>query len=258
MTLLLPTLFFTLSVALTTRPSLLTVPPPSSTSIALSASSDNHHVFETWQAGTVVTESEVERYGLDKCFVSCSITSDVFARIKGKSYKTYCRIPLSHLRYVKVLHRNATGQTQLGELMCHRDIAADLVSIFKSLYKANYPIERMVLIDNYNAADEPSMLANNTSCFNYRYIAGSKRLSNHSSGRAIDINPLYNPYVYHNAKGKLIVSPPEAKAYANRKASFPYKIDKDDLCYREFIKHGFVWGGSWKHRIDYQHFEKKE
>lgn len=257
MTLLLPTLFFSLSIALTTHSPFHTKPSSVPAPPTLPASNDNGHVFETWQAGTVVTQSEVEHYGLDKCFASCPISKEVFARMKGKSYKDYCQLPLAHLRYVKVLHRNAMGQTLLGELVCHRDIAADLVSIFKTLYKAHYPIERMVLIDNYNAADEPSMLANNTSCFNYRYIAGTKRLSNHSSGRAIDINPLYNPYVYHNAKGKLIVSPPTAKAYANRKATFPYKIDKNDLCYRQFIKHGFIWGGSWKRRIDYQHFEKR-
>lgn len=257
MTLLLPTLFFTLSIALTTISPSQTSPSSIPTLTSQSAHNDNDRVFERWQAGTVVTDAEAEHYGLDKCFESCPISNEVFVRIKGKSYKDYCQIPLTHLRYIKVLHRNATGQTQLGELVCHRDIAADLVSIFKSLYKANYRIERIVLIDNYNAEDEPSMLANNTSCFNYRYIAGTKRLSNHSSGRAIDINPLYNPYVYHNAKGNLVVSPSKAKAYANRKASFPYKIDKNDLCYREFIKHGFIWGGSWKRRIDYQHFEKK-
>uniref|UniRef100_UPI003FEFC9BC M15 family metallopeptidase n=1 Tax=Alloprevotella sp. TaxID=1872471 RepID=UPI003FEFC9BC len=259
MTLLLPILFFTIGIALST---------PSTSPIATTlrtgqdvttgrVDNDSYKILDEWQAGSVVTDADVEGYGLERCFAACPISDKVFARMKGKSYKSYCHLPLTQLRYVKVLHRNAMGQTQLGELVCHRDIAADLVSIFRTLYQANYPIERMVLIDNYNAEDEPSMLANNTSCFNYRYIAGSKRLSNHSSGRAIDINPLYNPYVYHNAKGKLIVSPMKAKAYANRHATFPYKIDKSDLCYREFIKHGFIWGGSWKRRIDYQHFEKR-
>ena len=254
MMLLLPILFFTIGIALST---------PSTSPIATTlrtgqdvttgrVDNDSYKALDEWQAGSVVTDADVEGYGLERCFAACSISDKVFARMKGKSYKSYCHLPLTQLRYVKVLHRNA-----MGELVCHRDIAADLVSIFRTLYQANYPIERMVLIDNYNAEDEPSMLANNTSCFNYRYIAGSKRLSNHSLGRAIDINPLYNPYVYHNAKGKLIVSPMKAKAYANRHATFPYKIDKSDLCYREFIKHGFIWGGSWKRRIDYQHFEKR-
>jgi len=82
------------------------------------------------------------------------------------------------------------------------------------------------------------------------------KLSNHSKGLAIDINPLYNPYVKTNKNGKIIISPEKGKKYADRKQSFPYKIDKNDLCYKEFIKHGFIWGGAWKSLKDYQHFEK--
>ena len=67
---------------------------------------------------------------------------------------------------------------------------------------------------------------------------------------------LYNPYVKTNKNGKIIISPEKGKKYADRKQSFPYKIDKNDLCYKEFIKHGFIWGGAWKSLKDYQHFEK--
>lgn len=38
------------------------------------------------------------------------------------------------------------------------------------------------------ANDNKSMSANNTSAFNYRVISGTKKLSNHSYGLAIDIN----------------------------------------------------------------------
>lgn len=212
--------------------------------------------FVKWKAGTVVTESAVRAYGLHRCFVQTPISNTVFARIKGKSYKSYSSIPRSDLRYLCILHYNAAGQPQLGELICHRSIAADLLDIFKNLYNAHYRIERMVLIDNYGADDEQSMAANNTSCFNCRYIAGTHKLSNHSSGRAIDINPRYNPYVWHDRSGRLQVSPASGRQYANRSAKFSFKIDTTDLCYREFIKHGFKWGGSWKNRKDYQHFEK--
>lgn len=115
----------------------------------------------------------------------------------------------------------------------------------------------MVLIDDYEADDERSMAANNTSCFNFRLIASSGRPSKHGKGLAVDVNTLYNPYVWRKKSGELVVSPAAGKAYADRKKSFKYKIDTNDLCYKEFIKHGFTWGGSWKHRKDYQHFEKK-
>lgn len=213
-------------------------------------------VIKTWHAGAVVSEREVLTYGLQHCFSINPINDAVFARINGKSYKNYSKVPRSDLRYLKVLHINAEGQPQLGELICHYSIAHDLIDIFKTLYKAHYPIERMMLIDYYGANDELSMAANNTSCFNCRYIEGTHKLSNHSSGRAIDINPLYNPYVWHDARGKLHVSPAKGKKYADRKKHFKYKIDANDLCYKTFIKHGFKWGGGWKHRKDYQHFEK--
>lgn len=214
-------------------------------------------VFVQWQAGSVVTEAQIKAYGLEKCFQQQAVSESVFARIKGKSYKAHCPLPLTDLRYVKVLHCNAEGKPQLGELLCHKNIATDLVDIFKNLYKAHYRIERMILIDAYGADDERSMSANNTTCFNFRYVAGTQRLSNHSKGCAIDINPLYNPYVKRSKNGVLHVSPASARPYADRSKKFAYKIDTTDLCYREFIRHGFVWGGAWKRSKDYQHFEKK-
>ena len=100
------------------------------------------------------------------------------------------------------------------------------------------------------------MADNNTSCFNYRTVPGKSKLSNHSYGRAIDINPLYNPYV-RTKDGKVLVSPQNAEEYADRSADFPYKIDREDLCYQLFTEHGFEWGGAWNSSKDYQHFEKK-
>lgn len=100
-----------------------------------------------------------------------------------------------------------------------------------------------------------SMEDNNTSCFNYRVVDGTSSLSKHAYGMAIDINPLYNPYVTY-PKGKRRVSPAAGAVYADRNKDFPYKIDKNDLCYQLFTEHGFTWGGSWKTMKDYQHFQK--
>lgn len=188
-------------------------------------------------------------------FCQTEITESLFARIYGKSFKEDCTTLRSDLRYLQVLHYNKEGEVCKGELVCHRSIANDLLAIFKELYRAKYPIERMVLIDEYNADDEASMQANNTSAFNFRYISGTRRLSKHSKGLAIDINPLYNPYVRWR-QGKRIVSPKGAGEYADRTRSFPYKIDRNDLCYKLFKQYGFSWGGDWKNSKDYQHFEK--
>ena len=188
-------------------------------------------------------------------FCQQEITDSIFARIEGKSFKENCTTPRRDLRYLKVLHYNKEGEELEGELICHKDIADDLLAIFRELHRAKYPIERMVLIDEYNADDEASMRANNTSAFNFRPASGMRRLSKHSTGMAIDINPLYNPLVKHR-EGRTKVYPSTATPYIDRTRDFPYKIVKGDLCYRLFKQHGFSWGGDWRRSKDYQHFEK--
>ena len=188
-------------------------------------------------------------------FCQQEITDSIFARIEGKSFKENCTTPRRDLRYLKVLHYNKEGEELEGELICHKDIADDLLAIFRELHRAKYPIERMVLIDEYDADDEASMRANNTSAFNFRPASGMRRLSKHSTGMAIDINPLYNPLVKHR-EGRTKVYPSTATPYIDRTQDFPYKIVKGDLCYRLFKQHGFSWGGDWRRSKDYQHFEK--
>lgn len=206
--------------------------------------------------GCVLFALQLDAQELENSFSQQEITDTLFARIKGKSYKDNCTIPLSELRYLQVLHYNKEGEVLKGELICHQSISEDLLTIFRELYKAKYPIERMVLVDEYDADDEASMKVNNSSAFNFRYISGTKSLSRHSRGMAIDINPLYNPYV-RQCNGRTIVEPANAKPYVDRTKDFPYKIVKGDLCYRLFKKYGFTWGGDWRTSKDYQHFEKR-
>lgn len=210
-----------------------------------------------WIAGEQVSLSEVKTYGIDRCFVVEKISDDIFRRMWKKSYKQNCTIPRSQLRYVKVLHYTLDGKIQLGELVCNKSIAQDLIEIFRKLYDAKYPIGRMVLVDNYDANDELSMEANNSSCFNYRPVTGTRKLSNHSRGMAVDINTLYNPYVRVGKDGRVNVKPAKGRPYIDRTKSFGYKIDRHDLCYKLFRNHGFKWGGDWKSVKDYQHFEKQ-
>lgn len=226
---------------------------------ALPCNSMNSHTRLTtngFPPGSIVPKDSITNQNIDIYFSSCDISDDIFHRIYGKSFGHNCTTPRSDLRYITILHYDINNNIRIGEMICHKYISEDLLDIFKNLFKAGYPIERMVLIDEYNADDEASMTDNNSSAFNFRFISGTKKLSNHSQGMAVDINPLYNPYVReHN--GRTIVEPRAGANYTDRTASFPYKIDKNDLCYKEFIKHGFKWGGDWKDRKDYQHFEKK-
>ena len=187
-------------------------------------------------------------------FSVTTIDDTSFARMKGKTYKDNCTVPLSELRHVKVLYKNKEQQTLKGEIICNKHIADDVAEIFYELYKANYPIEKIRLMDDYNADDETAMRDNNTSSFNFRFISHSTKVSKHGLGLAVDLNTLYNPFVL-TIDGKLHVEPETALKYADRSKNFDYKIDENDLAYKLFIQHGFEWGGHWKTRKDYQHFE---
>ena len=187
-----------------------------------------------------------------RVFTSEEISDDIFNRINGISYGADCTIPREDLRYLQVSYVGFDGESHVGEIICNKAISEDLLDIFEQLYDAKYEIERIELVDNYNGDDEASMEANNSSCFNFRFIAGTTTISNHAKGMAIDINPLYNPYITSSG-----FTPVNAGDYVDRSTAFAHKIDENDLCYQLFIEHGFTWGGSWTHSKDYQHFEKE-
>ncbi len=188
---------------------------------------------------------------LNQDFHARSLDSALKKRIQGKSYKSNCTVPHSDLRYVSILYYDFDGNIHRGEIMCNAAVARDMLVIFNVLYQAKYGLTEVSLVDNYNAEDRPSMSANNTSCFNFRVIAGSSKLSNHALGLAIDVNPKLNPYVQGD-----YVSPKNAYAYADRTRDFPGKIDANDLAYQLFLSYGWEWGGIWTSAQDYQHFEK--
>lgn len=167
-------------------------------------------------------------------------------------------ISYEDLRYMNVLYYDFDGNVQIGELICNKGIAQDLVEIFYELYLNEYQIERIRLIDEYGGDDTKSMEDNNTSCFNYRVVDGTDSLSKHAIGCAIDINPFYNPYIVFDktGSGNDYISPEGSEIYVDRSQNFPYKIDENDLCYKLFKEHGFTWGGDWNSCKDYQHFQK--
>lgn len=184
------------------------------------------------------------------------IPDSVFLRMQGRSWPEGCAVRRADLRYLRLSHFDAEKNEHVGEMVCNKVIANDLLEIFRELYRQKYPIQRIRLIDDYEAEDERSMRDNNTSCFCYRKVSGTTKLSKHATGMAVDVNTLYNPYVRTGKNGRRIVEPATAVKYVDRSKSFPYKIVKGDLLYRLFIRHGFKWGGSWRTVKDWQHFEK--
>lgn len=205
-------------------------------------------------ATTIIDTTLLGDQDMNSYFYASEITDEIYQRIYGKSYKKDCKLPLEQLTYLKVLHIGLDQKTHIGELIVNSAIADTVLSIFKELYEAKYPIEKILLVDEYNADDDASMADNNSSAFNYRVIDGTTHLSKHSLGTAIDINPLYNPYV-RNRNDDRAVLPIEGTPYADRSLDCPYMISTKDICYKTFSKYGFTWGGDWSSSKDYQHFE---
>ena len=147
--------------------------------------------------GSIVMGStdETEKAASREGFSIQEISDDLFERMKGgNTYKEDCIVPREDLRYLLVLHKDKEGNPHQGEMVVHKLIAEDVLEIFEKLYDAEYPIERMVLPDNYMADDETMMRDNNSSCFNFRFISHTDKISKHGLGMAVDINTLYNPY----------------------------------------------------------------
>ncbi len=187
--------------------------------------------------------------------MSQEIPEPVAALMIGRSYKEGCPVLLTDLSYISVSHWGYDGKVHVGHMVVHAKLALELLEIFKELFDHQFPIERMELIDLYEADDDRSMSANNSSCFCFRPNTTTPGIfSNHSYGIAIDINPLVNPYV----KGSRVL-PEGGKAYLDRTVSYFGGItdSPDNICYQAFISRGYHWGGSsWPDRQDYQHFSK--
>ncbi len=216
-------------------------------------SSDNSIESEVNNEENTDKLSAEEEY-IENSFYISEIPNEIFALMQGKSYKDNCTVPYEDLRYVHILHKDFEGNTKEGELVVNRLIAEDILEIFRELYNQSYPIEKVKLVDEYNADDEASMSDNNSSAFNFRFISYTTTISKHGLGLAIDINTLYNPYV-KTVNGALNIEPANATEYVDRDKEFEHKIDHNDLCYRLFTEHGFEWGGDWSSAKDYQHFE---
>lgn len=197
-----------------------------------------------------VFPQETITYG-EHLFVSQPIPAEVQSRMMGKSMPKNTPIPFEELRYLTIPYYDYDGQIQVGEMVCNKAIAKDLLCIFRELFSEQYQIYSIKLVDDFGGSDDLSMMANNTSCFNYRTVGSSRKLSKHAMGMAVDINPMQNPYI-RNGK----VMPPNAEAYVDRSRRFAHKIDKNDLAYFLFKSHGFFWGGNWLNK-DYQHFDKR-
>ena len=171
-------------------------------------------------------------------------------RMTGSSWRPGCPVPLRDLRLVRVTHLDFQGDRRWGKLVVHQWFADGFVRVFRRLYAVGFPIRRMDLVDRYGADDMRSMRADNTSAFNCRYRNGECcTWSMHAYGKAIDINPVENPYV-----GSWGVSPPNGADFVDRSPKRKGMIAHGDAVWTAFRRIGWEWGGDWSWPVDYQHF----
>jgi hypothetical protein len=186
-------------------------------------------------------------------FKSEPVPAPLLEKIRHTTWHPGCPVAPEDLRQVTLTYLDFDGHRRTGTLIVNKDLADETLHIFRRLLDHGFMIERMTPIENYGGDDDASMAANNTSAFNCRDATGKPGVfSNHSWGRAIDINPLTNPYV----KGDKVL-PPGGRKYLDRSKAFRGSILANSFIVKEFEKAGWTWGGSWPDRQDYQHFEKR-
>jgi hypothetical protein len=164
------------------------------------------------------------------------------------SYRPGCPVGPAQLRRLEVSHWDFAGRRRVGSIVVAAREARDVLSVFRKLYVARFPIRRLRPVDVYKGSDDASMAADNTSGFNCRFVSGTRRWSQHAYGLAIDINPVENPYVDGGR-----VRPPAGRRYLDRSRVRPGMVVAGDVVLRAFASIGWSWGGRWS-SPDYQHF----
>jgi hypothetical protein len=168
----------------------------------------------------------------------------------GVSWRPGCPVGLDDLRLVRARYVGFDGRAHTGRIVVHRDVASEVVAVLRRLYAVRFPIRRMVPVDAYGGSDFRSIEADNTSAFNCRYVDGTTSWSEHAYGRAIDLDPIENPYVTSGGT----TSHRASRSYLRRAPYRPGMAVEGGAVVRAFDAVGWGWGGHWSGARDYQHF----
>lgn len=171
------------------------------------------------------------------------------AAMTGVVWEPACPVGLDALVVLELTHHDGRGGTPTGRLVVHADVADDLVGVFRGLYQARFPIASMLPAEHFGGDDDRSMAANNTVAFHCRNVAGTSVWSEHATGRALDLNPLWNPWVRGHQ-----VDPEAGRPWADRSRQAPGMVHAGDAVVQAFAAIGWGWGGTWTRSQDHQHF----
>jgi D-alanyl-D-alanine carboxypeptidase len=174
------------------------------------------------------------------------------AAMVGVVWRKGCPVGLEDLRRITFRHWSFDGVTATGQVVVNVEVAVGIEGVLKDLFDAKFPIASAKPIEAFGGDDDRSTTANNTSAFNCRAVTGGKGFSEHAWGRAIDINPMQNPYVRSNGT----VLDPKAKPYLKRSAlsESTGAITANGAVVKAFKRIGWTWGGNFNRVKDYQHF----
>ncbi len=157
---------------------------------------------------------------------------------------------LDSMRLLGLEYYGFDHQMHRGQIVMHHALEEEIQSLFEFMRSLRFPVEKVVPVARYAWLDDPSMADNNSSGFNYRTISGTDRLSVHSFGAAIDINPRLNPWMRRREQGMLI-DPPGATYNPEVPGTF---FEQHPVVL--FLQaRGWTWCGEWTDK-DYHHFEK--
>jgi D-alanyl-D-alanine carboxypeptidase len=170
----------------------------------------------------------------------------------GVVWREGCPVGLEDLRRITFKHWSFDGSVTTGQVVVNAGVAVDIQRVLHELFDARFPIRSAKPIEVFGGDDDRSTLANNSSAFNCRVVTGGKSFSEHAWGRAIDINPVQNPYVRSNGT----VLDPNAKRYLKRSAlsESTGAITANGAVVKAFKRIGWTWGGTFGRVKDYQHF----
>ena len=157
----------------------------------------------------------------------------------------------------EVTYYGFDGKVHRGQIVMNKKAMEDVVLFFEQAFLLQFLIKSVIPIADkkYMWNDEASCNDNNSSGYNFRYIAGTTKMSNHARGLAFDINPVLNPYIKYNENAKELWRAPKHGMYD---PSIPGTLFKEHPLVVLLKSKGWTWGGDWKKEggpVDYQHFE---
>jgi hypothetical protein len=154
---------------------------------------------------------------------------------------------------------------QDGLIIVHKVVAKRVAKIFEELLATKFnifgidPFKGFIIKNNEIIVDDNYNYSGSYAC---RNMVGKAVPSRHSLGLAIDINPLFNPFLQINAQTKAIenIVPKDGIFYLNRDTIRPNKPARFGIITKDIVKifaqNGFTtWGGYWDFPLDYHHFE---